>query len=88
MDCLAHIYHLPFIDQGNKSDLGHLRAVPTEEAERFCVEEGLSFIETSVLQGDNVDIAFKELLSGQFWDGSTPIFETCTADDWLFGGMA
>ncbi|KAL0061085.1 Rab GTPase ypt31 [Marasmius tenuissimus] len=34
---------------GNKSDLKHLRAVPTDEAKAFASENGLSFIETSAL---------------------------------------
>ncbi|CAE6439116.1 unnamed protein product [Rhizoctonia solani] len=32
---------------GNKSDLKHLRAVPTEEAKALAVENGLFFIETT-----------------------------------------
>ncbi|CAN9179322.1 unnamed protein product [Alternaria alternata] len=34
---------------GNKSDLRHLRAVPTEEAKQFASENNLSFIETSAV---------------------------------------
>ncbi|KIY48290.1 ras-domain-containing protein [Fistulina hepatica ATCC 64428] len=44
---------------GNKSDLKHLRAVPTDEAKAFAVENGLSFIETSALDASNVDKAFE-----------------------------
>merc|ERR1712032_145946 len=32
---------------GNKSDLKHLRAVPTDESKAFSEKNGLSFIETS-----------------------------------------
>lgn len=62
---------------GNKSDLRHLRAVPTDEAKAFagtpppkvplsdCVaENGLSFIETSALDASNVELSFQNILTG------------------------
>ncbi|CAG8686493.1 1396_t:CDS:2, partial [Acaulospora colombiana] len=49
---------------GNKSDLANLRAVPTDEAKAFAAENGLSFIETSAMNGGNVDSAFKNILTG------------------------
>ena len=49
---------------GNKSDLRHLRAVPTEEAKLFSQENGLSFIETSALDASNVENAFQNILTG------------------------
>jgi len=48
---------------GNKSDLKHLRAVPTAEGESFSAENGLSFIETSALDASNVDSAFQNILT-------------------------
>jgi len=48
---------------GNKSDLKHLRAVPTEEAKNFSTENGLSFIETSALDASNVEAAFQNILT-------------------------
>jgi len=48
---------------GNKSDLKHLRAVPTEEAKAFASENGLSFIETSALDASNVEAAFQTILT-------------------------
>jgi len=48
---------------GNKSDLKHLRAVPTEEAKSFSSENGLSFIETSALDASNVEAAFQNILT-------------------------
>ncbi|KCV71351.1 Ras-like protein Rab-11B [Fonticula alba] len=47
---------------GNKSDLRHLRAVPTEEARTFASEHGLMFMETSALDSSNVENAFKSIL--------------------------
>ncbi|XP_065063745.1 ras-related protein Rab-11A-like [Rhopilema esculentum] len=47
---------------GNKSDLRHLRAVPTEEAKAFAEKHGLSFIETSALDSTNVEMAFRNIL--------------------------
>jgi Ras-related protein Rab-11A len=48
---------------GNKSDLRHLRAVPTEEAKQFAAENNLSFIETSALDASNVELAFQNILT-------------------------
>ncbi|GAP82483.2 putative Ras-like protein Rab-11B [Rosellinia necatrix] len=48
---------------GNKSDLRHLRAVPTEEAKHFASENHLSFIETSALDASNVELAFQNILT-------------------------
>ncbi len=50
---------------GNKSDLRHLRAVPTEEAKEFASQNGLSFIETSALDASNVEMAFQNELTGK-----------------------
>lgn len=50
---------------GNKSDLKHLRAVPTDEAKAFSEKQGLSFIETSALDATNVEMAFQNILTGQ-----------------------
>lgn len=47
---------------GNKSDLDHLRAVPTEEARNFALENNLLFTEASALSSDNVDLSFHQLL--------------------------
>ncbi|KAK3314931.1 ras GTPase [Apodospora peruviana] len=51
---------------GNKSDLRHLRAVPTEEAKNFASENHLSFIETSALDATNVELAFQNILTEIF----------------------
>ncbi len=59
---------------GNKSDLRHLRAVPTEEATEFASmfffklisgKNGLSFIETSALDASNVELAYQNILTGR-----------------------
>ncbi|KAG8276974.1 ras-related protein Rab-11A-like [Homalodisca vitripennis] len=47
---------------GNKRDLRHLRAVPTEEARGFAERNGLSFVETSALDSTNVELAFHNTL--------------------------
>jgi Ras-related protein Rab-11A len=66
---------------GNKSDLKHLRAVPTDEAKEFAsmsslsrrwsvtdkvAQNGLTFIETSALDASNVESAFQNILTGEF----------------------
>ncbi|CAI5463949.1 unnamed protein product [Closterium sp. NIES-64] len=48
---------------GNKSDLRHLRAVSTDDAQGFAEKEGLSFIETSALDSTNVENAFHRVLT-------------------------
>ncbi|KAL2491096.1 Ras-related protein RABA2a [Abeliophyllum distichum] len=48
---------------GNKTDLKHLRAVATEDAQNFAEKEGLSFIETSALEATNVEKAFQTILT-------------------------
>ncbi|EZG65918.1 Rab GTPase family 11 (Rab11)-like protein [Gregarina niphandrodes] len=48
---------------GNKADLQHLRAVSQDEAQSFCETEQIAFIETSALDGSNVDNAFHEVLN-------------------------
>jgi small GTP-binding protein len=58
------LQNIAIILVGNKSDLKNLRAVPTDEAKGFAAENGLSFIETSALNGGNVDTAFQNILTG------------------------
>jgi Ras-related protein Rab-11A len=48
---------------GNKSDLGSLRAVPTEDAKEFAERENLFFMETSALEAINVESAFLTVLT-------------------------
>ncbi|KFD55072.1 hypothetical protein M513_03990 [Trichuris suis] len=48
---------------GNKSDLRHLRAVPTDEAKEYAERNCLSFIETSALDSTNVEEAFTNILT-------------------------
>lgn len=61
---------------GNKADLRHLRAVPTEEAKQFASENGLSFIETSALDASNVELAFQNILTDIYRIVSTKALET------------
>ena len=48
---------------GNKTDLKHLRAVATEDAQSYAEKESLSFIETSALEATNVEKAFQTTLA-------------------------
>lgn len=59
---------------GNKSDLKHLRAVPTAEAQAFSEDKSklddgspssnpIRFIETSALDSTNVENAFQKILT-------------------------
>jgi Ras-related protein Rab-11A len=48
---------------GNKSDLRHLVAVPTEEGKSYAEKESLYFMETSALEAVNVENAFAEVLT-------------------------
>lgn len=47
---------------GNKTDLNHLRAVSTENAQALAERERLSFLETSALEAVNVERAFQTIL--------------------------
>jgi Ras-related protein Rab-11A len=48
---------------GNKTDLGTLRAVPTEDAKEFAQRENLFFMETSALDSNNVEPSFLTVLT-------------------------
>lgn len=48
---------------GNKSDLGSIRRVAADEAERYANESGLSYMETSARTAQNVEKAFFEVCS-------------------------
>ncbi|KAK7471291.1 Rab GTPase ypt31 [Stygiomarasmius scandens] len=65
---------------GNKSDLKHLRAVPTDEAKAFSTENGLSFIETSALDASNVESAFQTILTDIYRIVSSKTLESSTKD--------
>ena len=75
-DCSAP-HNVLFIQVGNKSDLRHLRAVPTDEAKAFAEKNNLSFIETSALDSTNVETAFHNILTGE--DGCFNVFSLSTA---------
>lgn len=48
---------------GNKTDLKHMRSVPTEEGRMFAEKNNLLFIETSALDSTNVENAFRQCLT-------------------------
>lgn len=48
---------------GNKSDLKDKREVKREDAIEFANEKHIGFIETSALEGLNVDIAFERVIA-------------------------
>lgn len=50
---------------GNKSDLKHLREVPSEEASLFAEKNSLAFLETSALDANNVETSFQRVVSGK-----------------------
>ena len=62
---MSVVTFLSMFQVGNKSDLRHLRAVPTEEARAFAETNNLSFIETSALDSTNVETAFHNILTGR-----------------------
>jgi len=65
---------------GNKSDLKHLRAVPTEDAKAFATENSLSFIETSALDASNVESAFQTILTDIYRIVSDKTLESSGSD--------
>ncbi|KAF8894785.1 ras family-domain-containing protein [Infundibulicybe gibba] len=48
---------------GNKSDLKHMRAIPTDEAQAFATKNNLSFTETSALEASNMEDVFQTILT-------------------------
>lgn len=69
---------------GNKSDLRHLRAVPTEEAKAFAQPNSLSFIETSALDSSNVETAFQNILTGKYTRARPTCFSFFATSIFLF----
>lgn len=61
---------------GNKSDLKHLREVPTDEALEFAKKNGLTFVETSALDSTNVDKAFQDIITEIFTQSAQPSLTT------------
>merc|ERR1712137_1301762 len=57
---------------GNKSDLRHLREVPTEAAKEYAEKNSLSFIETSALDATNVELAFQNILTEIYHQSARP----------------
>lgn len=57
---------------GNKSDLRHLREVPTEAAKEYSEKNTLSFIETSALDSTNVELAFQNILTEIYHQSARP----------------
>ncbi|XP_055067259.1 ras-related protein Rab-25b [Misgurnus anguillicaudatus] len=55
--------HIVVMLVGNKTDLGAVRAVPTEDAKDFAEKNGLLFMETSALESTNVEAAFNTVLT-------------------------
>lgn len=64
---------------GNKCDLKNIRAVTTEEGSSFSEKNAVSFIETSALDGANVENAFRSILSEIYRLGSKRTLEKGTA---------
>ncbi len=50
---------------GNKSDLRHRRAVPTNEGMAFAEANNIAFIETSALDATGVEESFRQILTGK-----------------------
>jgi len=72
---------------GNKSDLKHLRAVPTDEAKQFSSENQLHFIETSALDASNVEMAFQNILTEIYRIVSQKALESSNTDIKPQGGQ-
>ena len=54
--------NIPIILIGNKIDLEEKRTVYSENGRNFARENGMLFVETSNMDGTNIDVAFKTLL--------------------------
>lgn len=49
---------------GNKTDLKHLRQIPTDVGAAYAQKNNIAFIETSALDGENVSAAFQKIIEG------------------------
>ena len=47
---------------GNKNDKGDHRTVSMEEAQQFCENENLTYFETSAKNGENVQMAWRDMI--------------------------
>ena len=50
---------------GNKLDLKANREAATEDAKRFAQKNNLLYIETSALDGENIQLAFQQTINGK-----------------------
>eukprot|EP01104_Vermistella_antarctica_P004713 TRINITY_DN15139_c0_g1_i1.p1 TRINITY_DN15139_c0_g1~~TRINITY_DN15139_c0_g1_i1.p1 ORF type:complete len:237 (-),score=50.04 TRINITY_DN15139_c0_g1_i1:132-782(-) len=66
---------------GNKSDLRHLREVPTETAKEFSEKNGLLFIETSALDSTNVELAFQNILTEIYQQSARPSVTSASTEE-------
>lgn len=57
---------------GNKCDLEHNRLVQTEQAKQFAQQNGLPFLETSVVDGTNIEKAFLLLIEEIYQRNHSP----------------
>ena len=57
---------------GNKIDLEHKRAIPTEEGEKIAEDFGLIFFECSAKTGKNINESFNELIKKTVANFSKP----------------
>ncbi|CAD8088843.1 unnamed protein product [Paramecium sonneborni] len=51
---------------GNKIDAIDQRTVRTDEAQNYCEQQKIGFIETSALDGTNIDLAFNKIVENIF----------------------
>ncbi|KAF6040434.1 RAB39B [Bugula neritina] len=67
-----------FMVIGHKSDMAHERVITEADGERFASANGLSFLETSAVTGDNVQTAFTTLakqIYGMLADGRLKLID-------------
>ncbi|XP_071720700.1 ras-related protein Rab11B-like [Rutidosis leptorrhynchoides] len=73
---------------GNKADLCHLRVVHTDEAKAFSERKNMLFMETSALEGLNVDKAFTEVLKKIYHDVIRKALGECKDPTFVSKGQA
>lgn len=70
---------------GNKADLQGDRAVTTDQGLKWAKDHGLSFLETSAKNGNNVHQAFQIVLQGKISGYSFSLnFPASFSDDLIF----
>ena len=64
----------PFLLLGNKSDMNSNRAVSQDQGQQYASQNGMTFYETSAMNGNNIDTAIQAIASTASDQPTVPFF--------------